>query len=59
MKCPNCGETVLFEEIVDTEYHGNECYNIGYGVCPKCDKVWKWTEVFTYARDEDIREIED
>lgn len=59
MKCPNCDETVFFEEIVDTEYYGNENYNIGYGICPKCNKVWRWTEIFVYARDADIEEIED
>lgn len=57
MKCPNCGETVTFEDIVDTEYHNHAYYDIGYGVCPKCNKIWGWTEVFVYVRDEDIQEI--
>ena len=59
MRCPNCGETVLFEDVVDTEYHNQAYYAIGYGTCPKCNKTWGWTEVLAYARDEDIREMED
>ena len=59
MKCPNCGETVAFEDVIDTEYDHNYYYDFCYGTCPKCNKIWKWTEVFVYTRDEDIQEMKD
>jgi len=59
LKCPNCGETVTFEDVVDTEYHNHAYYDIGYGTCPKCNKTWRWTEVLVYTRDEDIQEMKD
>ena len=59
MKCPNCGGTVDFEDVVDYAYHNHAYYDLGYGTCPKCNKTWGWTKVFVYARDEDIQEMKD
>lgn len=57
MICPNCGETIVNEYIVDTEYHNCSYYDIVTGTCPNCDKTWQWLEVFTYSHDEEIEEV--
>lgn len=57
MICPNCGNEVYFEDMVDTEYYDTENINVGYGTCDKCHKIWSWCEVFTYSKDIEIQEL--
>ena len=59
MKCPNCGNDVFFNEVVDTEYDSNYYYDNGYGTCSKCHKTYGWIEVFTFDHCEDIEEIKE
>ena len=58
MKCPNCGETITNSETLNTEWYHNKYYDYLAGTC-ECGKIYTWTEVYEYVRDEDIVEVND
>lgn len=58
MKCPNCGcSNLRAVDTLDTEYDSGSYYDSVEGTCPDCGKSWRWIEVFTFDRYEDIEEI--
>ena len=59
MKCPNCGSMVFAVDTLDSEYFNGNYYDVVEGTCPNCGKSYKWTEVFTFERCEDIEEIKE
>lgn len=59
MKCPNCGTTVYAVDTFDSEWYNDNYYDDVEGTCPNCGKSWRWTEVYTFERCEDIEEIKE
>ena len=59
MKCPNCGSMVFAADTLDGEWYNGNYYNDVEGTCPICGKSYKWTEVYTFERCEDIEEIKE
>ena len=60
MKCPNCGYSDLrATDTYDTVYDNGSYYDLNEGTCPDCGKSWRWVEVFTFDRYEDVKEIDD
>lgn len=58
MKCPNCGRSNLYAvDTLDSEYFNGSYHDAVEGTCPDCGKSWRWIEVFTFDRCEDIEEI--
>ena len=57
MKCPNCGGMVFAVDTLDSEWYSGKYYDAVEGTCPDCGKSYKWTEVYTFERCEDIEEI--
>ncbi len=58
MKCPNCGcSNLRAVDTLDTECDGDSYYDFVEGDCPDCHKLWRWVEVFTFDRYENIEEI--
>lgn len=57
MFCPNCNNYVGASDTIDTEWCDNKYYDNVEGVCPKCGKMWNWTEVYIFDHDEDVHEI--
>ena len=56
MTCPNCGEYIQNTEAIDSEFYNNAYYDYVVGICDKCRKTYRWTEVFTFNRIEEIQE---
>lgn len=59
MKCPNCGGMVFAVDTLDSEWYNGSYYDAVEGTCPDCGKSYKWTEVYTFERCEDIEEIKE
>ncbi len=59
MKCPNCGNMVFAVDTLDSEYFNDTYYDTVEGTCPDCGKSYRWTEVYTFERCEDIEEIKE
>ena len=59
MKCPNCGGMVFAVDTLDSEWFNGNYYDAVEGTCPDCGKSYKWTEVYTFERCEDIEEIKE
>lgn len=59
MKCPNCGNEVYAVDTFDSEWYNGSYYDDVEGTCPNCGKSWRWTEVYTFERCEDIEEIKE
>ncbi len=59
MKCPNCGNEVYAVDTLDSEYFNGTYYDTVEGTCPNCGKSYRWTEVYTFERCEDIEEIKE
>ena len=57
MKCPNCGEFVRAVDTLDTEWCYNAYYDQVEGTCPSCGRSYRWVEVYTFERYENIHEI--
>ena len=55
MKCPYCNET-LDVELLDNEFSAGAYYDTVLGVCPKCDRRFKWIERFTYDGYDEFEE---
>lgn len=59
MKCPNCGSMVFAVDTLDSDWFNGSYYDAVEGTCPNCGKSYKWTEVYTFERCEDIEEIKE
>ena len=59
MKCPNCGNEIYEGEICYSDSGDNSYYDRMEGTCPNCGKSWRWIEVFTFDRIEQIEEIKE
>lgn len=57
MNCPNCGTYIYTTELLDSEFESNCYYDFVEGRCPKCGKIYDWTEVYTFNRIEDVEEV--
>ena len=57
MKCPNCGDFVRAVDTLDSQWCYNRYYDSVEGACPTCGKMWRWTEVYTFAHVIDVQEI--
>lgn len=59
MKCPNCGSMVFAVDTLDSEWYNGNYYDAVEGTCSDCGKSYRWTEVYTFERCEDIEEIKE
>lgn len=60
MKCPHCGNELLYEDYVRMEYFENSYYETSYQICEHCKKGFTIEEKYDFVeswiseeRDED------
>ena len=54
--CKVCGSPMYDFECYDSEYNDTEHYEFVHARCPRCNKWYKWVEVFTFERIEGFEE---
>ena len=55
-ECTKCGTELEFDDTCDQEVDTSEIYLYVGGVCPKCNKKFKWTEHYSFEKFTDLRE---
>jgi len=56
--CPHCGCTLTFFEHYDCYDDADKALFFADGHCPKCLREYRWTDVYTLNRIEDLEEVE-
>ena len=56
--CSHCGCTLIFFEHYDCYDDADEVLCFADGHCPKCLREYRWTDVYTLSRIEDLEEVE-
>ena len=56
MTCPNCGQTLVNYDSIDTEYWNDSFYETVRGECENCFKTYRWTEVYIFNNIENFEE---
>lgn len=59
MFCPVCGSFVHATDILESNLDEWAHYNKVKGTCPCCGNSFKWMEIYTFERCEDIELIEE
>lgn len=54
-KCLVCGGELETDDVMDTEFDGDTIYAYCIGSCTKCGCLHKWTEVFEFARTQNLK----
>lgn len=57
--CPYCGCNLIFFEHYDCYDEENKAFFFADGHCPKCWREYRWTDVYTLNRFEDLEEVTD
>ena len=56
--CPHCGCVLNFVEHYNHYNDGSEALFFARGYCPECRQSYRWTDVYTLNRIEDLEEDE-
>lgn len=54
--CPNCGHELIEDESYDIFVDISEFREYVVGHCENCGKEYKWIDIFTFSRVEDLKE---
>lgn len=56
LTCPNCGQVVEAEEddVIDTNFFGDEMSMFCVGHCPKCKARFQWDAVFSFSHVKNV-----
>lgn len=58
-KCPHCGEVLDYDEGHDIDIDCDKVYQEMSGHCPACERKYERTDIFTYEKCVDIREVKE
>lgn len=56
--CRYCGCILLFSEHYDCYDDADKALFFASGRCPRCQREYRWTDVYTLSCIEDLEEIE-
>lgn len=54
--CPNCGHELIEDESYDIFIDISECREYVVGHCENCGKKYRWINIFSFSRVENIEE---
>lgn len=57
-KCPACDFYLDYDDKIDDELDGSHYVSLWEGRCPECDRKYRWKEIYTFERVEDLEEME-
>lgn len=57
--CLKCGALLEVYECMDIDEEEGQVRRDVLGECPECETQYRWEEVYTYARYENLEELED
>lgn len=55
--CPNCGHELIEDESYDIFIDISECQEYVVGYCENCRKEYRWINIFSLSRVENIEEV--
>ena len=55
--CPNCGYELIEDESYDIFIDISECQEYVVGYCENCRKEYRWINIFSLSRVENIEEV--
>jgi len=58
-KCPYCNVELEYEERMDSEYYGDFYADKWTGYCPRCMRIFNWTEIYTCSKYEELEEVKE
>lgn len=56
-ECIDCKVELNFVETVEVYSDESSVEMRNIGICPKCKKGYKWTDVYDYSHYEDLEEV--
>lgn len=57
--CPHCDCELHIDDCIDNEYDSGKNISYWEGYCPKCEKGFRWKEIYLFDRIEDLVEDDD
>lgn len=55
--CPNCGNELIENEGYEIFIDISECQEYVTGYCENCRKKYRWVNIFSFSRVENIEEV--
>ena len=56
-RCPYCGIKLDYDDTIDSDFYTGAYQDLVEGHCPKCQKTFKWLEIYQFNRVEEIQEV--